>query len=826
MNTRAAFTICSWNYFAYATILLESFKKHHQDINLYIFIADRPQSAGLPPFCRDAVIVVDDAVVPPYELMASSYSIMEYNTSIKAHCFDYVFDKIGAKSAIYLDPDIVVTGSLGHIYEVIDQGSDCVVTPHITEPLSDGKYPGDLAIAQAGVYNLGFIGFGDKEPARRFLAWWRKWLETDCIVDLERGIFVDQKFCEFVPAFIEHTYILRDPGYNLAYWNLCQRPIEARDDKLFSGSSLVRFVHFSGVNKDKPEEFSKHQNRFTRETIGALQPLFDAYVEALRRNDVHGSTRFSKLSYGFGFMRDGTPVVDGMRRCFRRYAAEIPSGQSPFELDESFFKQPSERLPGTGEADGGEPVSRLIAETYLSRIDLRRAFDAWTTTGRGQLKQWAKSSFPKEYGLAPEWAECLWDAPAPPPAAPAANVFNVAGKALSAVRGLVRRSLATTREEKSSTPPVVRREHGLAIYGFFHTETGLGQAARAISSAFATSGIPSSRHTFRAPGCKNDIEWDTSSTLENRFDAALLAINADNVMYLDHLMNPELIKANRTAGLFYWELPVFPGMWAKAFDAIEEVWVSSTFTANSMRSTTQKNIRVLPVPVPLNDMDQKEARSALGLPSDRLIYLATFDFNSFPERKNPLGVIRAFVDAFPSDTESSPLLVVKCHGAHNRGAYSDELSAVVARSRNIMLVDKVYSQIEMLQLQAAADIYVSLHRSEGFGLNLAEAMAAGKLVIATNFSGNVDFTKQDNSLLVDFDMRQVRDGEYVAWQGQWWADPRHDEAVSVLRLAESQPGLRARLGEAAKKFVASELSSERIGATMARYVDELGSSGG
>jgi glycosyltransferase involved in cell wall biosynthesis len=817
MKMRAAFTICSLNYIAYATTLLESFNKHNENIEFYIFIADRPQNVALPEFLERHVIFVDDAIAPNFERMASMYTVMEYNTAVKAHCFDFLFDQLGGGSIVYLDPDILVTDELTEIYDSLDSGYDCVVTPHITESLVDDKFPGDVDIMRTGIYNLGFVAFRSSEPARRFLAWWRKRLETDCVVDLEGGIFVDQKFCDFVPAFIEKTYILRDHGYNLAYWNLCQRNLNTRQGRLFAGDAPVRFIHFSGINKDKPEIFSRHQNRFTRETLGALQPSYDEYIEALRSNDLNGAVHYSKIPYGFACLRDGTPLVDIMRRCFRRYAAEIPEGYSPFDVDADFFKRASDQLPGTREGDDGAPLSRLVAEIYLSRIDLQNAFDAWTATGRMQICQWANSFFPEQYGLGPEWTECLWE----PPPAPAKRSVNMAEQTLTAVRGFIRRGFTLTREDRlasvASNPP----NRGLAIYGFFHAETGLGQAARAFGSAFATSGVPFSQHACRAAGCTNDIDWNTSGTLENNFDAALLVMNANNVTHLSHWMSPELVRANRKAGLFYWELPVFPGMWAKAFDVIDEVWVSSAFVANSMRSATQKPVRILPAPVPLNAIDQTKARLALGLPSDRLIFLATFDFNSFPERKNPLGAVRAFLDAFPSDTESSPLLVIKCHGVHNRGVYADELNMLIARSKRIMLIDKVYSQIEMLQLQAAADVYISLHRSEGFGLNLAESMAAGKLVIATNFSGNVDFTKADNSLLVGFDMRAVRDGEYVAWQGQWWADPRHDDAVAALRLAESQPSMRKRLGEAAKKFVASELSSKRIGALMVRYMDEL-----
>jgi glycosyltransferase involved in cell wall biosynthesis len=363
--------------------------------------------------------------------------------------------------------------------------------------------------------------------------------------------------------------------------------------------------------------------------------------------------------------------------------------------------------------------------------------------------------------------------------------------------------------------------HGLAVYGFLHTETGIGQAGRALARAFETTGLPLSCHAIQLYRCENTVEFPASPSLESNLDTALLAMNADNVQNIHHLMEPTLLYDKHRIGLFFWELPVFPTIWSNAFDVLDEIWVSSRYVADGMKSITKKPINIMPLPIPLNDLDKNDSRKALGLPSNRLIYLVNFDFNSFPHRKNPLAAVRAFIDAFPETSGFSPILIVKCHGANNREKYLPELQAVISSRSNVMLIDRVMSRSDMLQLQAAIDVYVSLHRSEGFGLNLAECMAAGKLVIGTGFSGNVDFMNEQNSILVDYDMQQVREGEYVEWQGQWWANPRHDDAVSALRLASSSSEMRSRLGEAARQFIKSELSYKEVGLRMAGYVDQL-----
>lgn len=770
---RAAFTICSWNYLGYAITLRQSLAETNPDLTFYIFVADRPETDVARKLENASVIVVNETIAPDFELMALRYSIMEYNTAVKPHCFDYIFDTLGHRSVVYLDPDILVLGSLDEIHVLLAADFDCVLTPHITAPLDDGKMPDDLAISRAGIYNLGFIGLADRPEARRFVAWWRRWLDKDCVVDIPRGIFVDQRFCDFAPSFIRKTKILHDPGYNLAYWNLLHRPVERRDGTLYAGDSAVKFVHFSGFHKGKPQEFSKHQNRFTRATIGELQPVFDDYVNSIRMNDDYEGGAYSKIPFGFNdpicARQLSVPHLDSRKRRKQRLKREVRRLKG--QLFALIYRQSAVTpLPAS---DGGKrKKSRL-------RNEVRR------------VKQ--------------QLAQLFLRSP-----------NNTAKSAVHKNPAFVQKPLAGSAAVWPTTAE--RRRHGLAVYGFLHTETGIGQAGRALSTAFATTGMALSNHALKPPGFDNTVDFPVAANLVNDVDHALLAINADNVRHLAAYMDPALVTANRRIGLFFWELPVFPGIWSSAIDTLDEVWVSTEFVKESLVSATTKPVRVVPLPVPLNDLDREQARMQLGLPAERPIYLVTFDFNSYPQRKNPIASVRAFIDAFPKGSDSSPLLVVKCHGLQNRIGHEPALLNAVAGHNHIQLIDRVMSKPEMLQLQAACDVHVSLHRSEGFGLNLAEAMAAGKLAVATNFSGNVDFMTPANSLLIDYKMQRVKDGDYVFCSGQWWAHPDHDHAVAALRQAESKSA-RDRLGAQARSDVARGLSNDHVGAIMRRLID-------
>ena len=830
----AGFTICSWNYLAYALTLRQSLVETNPEISFYIFIADRPDTDVADELQGEHVIVVDETIAPEFEQMAQLYSIMEYNTSVKPHCFEHLFDKLGHSVVIYLDPDILVLRTLNEIYSELAVEVDCMLTPHITAPLDDGKQPDDLAIARAGIYNLGFLGLANRPESRRFLTWWRGWLDTDCVVDIPRGIFVDQRFCDFAPSFIRRTRIIHDPGYNLAYWNLLHRPVERRDGTLYAGGSPVKFVHFSGFDKDNPNEFSKHQNRFTRATIGELGPVFDNYLKSIRANDRYQGGTFSKIAYGFNRLIDVVPMTDVVRACVHKYKHTIPAGTSVYDLTATFFAEPS-----TPMRDGEQPISRLLAEIYNSRPDLQNSFDLATAVGRDGLVRWATANVESEVGVPLAWVVQSHNR-TPSTARLIRNTKSTRNtkttkervkKEMSRlkrqlislvgeppIRIPVRKALAL-RSQQQEPQPARNKRHGLAVYGFLHTETGIGQAGRLLADAFATTGLPQSNHTLTPPGFDNGVEYQVATGLDNDLDHALLAINADNVRNLASYMDPAHIATNRRLGLFFWELPVFPGFWSSALDALDEVWVASSFVRDSLGSATTKPIHVVPLPVPLNNLHSKSSRSALGLPDDRLIYLVTFDFNSYPQRKNPIAAVRAFIDAFPKASTSSPLLVVKCHGIHNRHEHEAALRTAINGHDHVMLIDRVMSKVQMLQLQSACDVHVSLHRSEGFGLNLAEAMAAGKLAIGTNFSGNVDFMTPANSLPIDYKMQQLKENDYVFWHGQWWADPDHDHAVAAMRQAENA-SLRDKLGARARNDVADTLALDHVGSIMRRLIEE------
>ncbi|MGC2780795.1 MAG: glycosyltransferase [Bradyrhizobium sp.] len=829
MSTRrpkeiAFFTICSANYLSYALTLARSLADAETDVKLHVFLADRLPAAIAVPDDHVVITGIDELALDDLDDMAFSYSVLELNTAIKPYCFDYLFDVLHYDAAIYLDPDTLVLNAFDHVRTALHDGASCVLTPHITQGLDDGGYPGEDTFLTCGVFNLGFAAFANVPEARSFLKWWGNKTRRNCIVAIDRGIFTDQSYCNLAPCFIDRFYALRNPGYNVAYWNLPQRPIGREGDRYLVGGELVRFVHFSGIDPGDPTSFSKHQNRFDRRNVGALKSLVDRYVAELMERDRYRSGRFGEIPYAFGAFRDGRPVNDGFRIAYRRYRDHLPEGRSPFDLEPAFFNEAAENH----ERFAGIRVSRLYAAIWEHRADLQRAYDLRTPNGQAGFLAWAIEGLPRDYGIGAPFIQPL-------PAVSGHMLPDhewrrrqrdvLLDRALTSrsfmIRNLLRRQLLgkerardywERRLSASAAPP--RPAHdlsaGLDLYGFFNSETGTGQAARGIVQALQHTTVSYTCHTLRIVGAfADEVAFDEVNG-DAAHDTALICANADLLVHMEQLIAPHRLDGRRRLTHWAWELPVFPAAWASAFQKVDEVWAGSRFAARAIQSATNKVVRLVPYVVQATDMDTAQARSELDLPQGPYIFLTIFDVNSFPSRKNPIAVVRAFRAAFPDVKQQSQRLVIKYHGRSAATEFRKGLAQAIAGDPRIIEIDEVYSAEQMGRLRAACDAFVSLHRSEGFGLNIAEAMAAGKLAMATHFSGNEDFMSRENSIPIPFKMVAVGRTEYPHGAGQWWAEPDHEAVVEAMRWTVDHADEAGRLAHKGKEHIRSNFSREAI----------------
>ena len=298
----AAITIISKNYFSYAQTLAKSYKKHHPTNDFIIILVDRREEI-IPnkTSCGAEVIEVESLAIPDIDRLIYRYSIMELNTAIKPFALSWALGEREYQTVMYIDPDILIFRPLKEVYDTLESSS-IILTPHILQPYYDNKHPSDISILQSGTYNLGFIALKYGATTSKFLNWWKQKLFLDCVVDKNRGLFVDQKWIDLVPGFFSDCKILRDPTYNVAYWNLHERRISRNGENWLVNDKVLTFFHFSGYQPYLPYALSKHQNRIKLVEQPELRSLTDAYAHELFANNYDVSSAytysFSKLSNG------------------------------------------------------------------------------------------------------------------------------------------------------------------------------------------------------------------------------------------------------------------------------------------------------------------------------------------------------------------------------------------------------------------------------------------------------------------------------------------------------------------------------------------------
>jgi glycosyltransferase involved in cell wall biosynthesis len=357
----------------------------------------------------------------------------------------------------------------------------------------------------------------------------------------------------------------------------------------------------------------------------------------------------------------------------------------------------------------------------------------------------------------------------------------------------------------------------LAIAGLFSTASGVGEGARLAYASLDAAGYAPA--AFDLSPAFGQVELREAAQRRALAPGAGSLIVHHNGPYLPHALwtlGRAQVRGRHIIGYWAWELPRLPDAWHPSFRYLHEVWVPSTFTRDAIAAATDKPVHVVPHPLPPMTATP-DMRGKLGLPADALVVLNVFHLGSAFSRKNPLAAIAAFRKAFGDARDRVLAIKVIDNGAQWARR---ELDNAIAGTGNIRLIEGMLPEADMAGLMASADIVISLHRSEGFGLVPAQAMALGKPVIATAWSGNVDFMNAGNSALVSYTLIPVHDpeGAFEA-DDQKWADANVEEAALWLRRLAGDADLRARMGAAAAKDVATQLSPKHFASAVAALIE-------
>jgi glycosyltransferase involved in cell wall biosynthesis len=366
---------------------------------------------------------------------------------------------------------------------------------------------------------------------------------------------------------------------------------------------------------------------------------------------------------------------------------------------------------------------------------------------------------------------------------------------------------------------------GVNLIGDITCAIGLSTATRATLDALIASDLPVSYLELRYPFDRHDVSMTPAQREHMRGNVYPLNLLFYNMHELSQLSDARLWALTRgkyTIGYWFWELPTIPAYMREQAQRVDEIWVASTYMAGNLAAVTNVPVTVLPPPVAVAASSQA-SRTRFGIPQDRYVFLFTFSPLSGDSRKNPWGLVEAFRRAFGAPNgRGAPLLVIKGHYLGRHPALRTALAEQVARVGG-MLLDADYSRQDVIDLLACADAYVSLHRAEGFGLGMAEAMHLGKPVIATNYSSNTDFMSADNSYLVDYRLRTIVPEHHrftpemaeVYAYGQVWADPDLDQAAALMRQVYEHPDEARHRGERAAQAIRSLCGPHEVAERMA-----------
>jgi glycosyltransferase involved in cell wall biosynthesis len=936
----AACTIIFRNYLSHARILASSFRQHVRDGRFYLLVIDGlPKKARIEPYIH--VLTVDDLNLPSFYEMCFKYDVTELSTAVKPSLLSLLLNGYGENKVIYFDPDNLIMRPLSALSALMQRAS-IVLTPHLLKPIPvDGMKPSEQDIMLSGAYNLGFIALTQSQETAAFLSWWEERLRDGCRIDPPKALFVDQRWIDLVPGYFSSTAILRDPAYNVAYWNLHGRKLSQHGKEFRVNGRPLVFFHFSGFDPNQPQSLSRHQTRFNVKKRSALRNLLSLYVDLQMKYGyevsgkwIAGRLRFSNDITVHPLLRR---VYLGLDETTRQSFGNLLNASRP----DSFFQWAIRDRPDE------KRLSPFLELLYSLRYDVASAFPDVHGRDRDKFLHWARTSGAKEMQYDPRLVSrtksssrnhalrkksAAYDTSAQTSGVPRISAEEYS-HLIARIREIVReilprgsvvlvtskgdarlvqlkphkgwhfpqtsdgtyagyypadsstalahlkslrskgaqfllfpassiwwlthyiglrrylerhykiaflqkdtcvifdlrkrfarapRSHARSTALKAIIAPVrpVQPRLGVNITGNIAAETGVGEGVRSD-----IRGLKAAKVRFVLNNTIDPLSANKDTTYKRFSDARphpinLVHLNADQAWEFARQKSKEYFAGNYNIAYWAWELSHFPHQWLGSFQYFQEIWVPSTFTLDAVS-------RVSPIPVVRMPHSIREkprapnfARSHFGLARDKFIFLFMFDFRSFIERKNPIGLIRAFRKAFRSHDRVT--LVLKCSNiGSNAGTLHRE-----AKGANVHIISSLLTRREVDALLSVADCYVSLHRSEGFGLTLAEAMALGKPVIATGYSGNLDFMNQGNSFLVRYDLGTIQEDHGPYGKGSVWAEPDLDHAAELMQLVRYDRKLARDVGQRARRDVSQHLTPLIVGRRMRQRLMQILSYGG
>ena len=337
-------------------------------------------------------------------------------------------------------------------------------------------------------------------------------------------------------------------------------------------------------------------------------------------------------------------------------------------------------------------------------------------------------------------------------------------------------------------------KQGVNLIGYAKHSLGIGEDLRTTLFALEKVQIKTSIINFNPGSCKDRFDKSLKGRIKTKapFNTTIICLTAEETLRFIRKKSKKYLNKRYVIGYWPWELPNWPRTWIRAIDFVDEIWVSTNFIKNSLHNCTTKPIKVMPLCV-----DRKETinnskfiekssskKTYFGLENEINYIITGFDLNSYIERKNPFGALTCFHKAFPP--LNGPLynnnvgLIVKTYPSTYLDRRWELFKYITSIDKRIIIIEENFSKQKILDLFGCCDVYLSTHRSEGFGRFLAESFQLGLDVLATNWSGNTDYCEGPLYHPIPYKIQEVKPGDYPHWPNQYWANPDLDVAAKKL----------------------------------------------
>lgn len=364
-----------------------------------------------------------------------------------------------------------------------------------------------------------------------------------------------------------------------------------------------------------------------------------------------------------------------------------------------------------------------------------------------------------------------------------------------------------------ASPPTRRSHHlkpfGVNLFGHAHGRSGVSEDVRMAARVLAEAAIPFTIHNVPpGPGMPDEHHVEIETNNGDFYAINMFTMTAQATAIAVTKLNPALLHDCYNIGFWPWELPEVPEFWKHTYRFVDEIWASSRFTYDAFCRSCPKPVRHVPFAVAADESDNLD-RADFGLPEHTFLFGFAFDGLSSFSRKAPLATIQAFQRAFPEEDRSVGLVIKGLRVADSPQWQS--VAAAAGGDDRIHLITQSLPRGGLLDLWRALDCFVSLHRSEGFGRNIAETMLLGKPAIVTAHSGNMDFTRHDTAALVPCTLRAVQAGEYPFAAGQLWAEPDIAAAAAQMKTIAADKEWREKIGQSGSNAIVASYATDVIG---------------